>query len=1033
MKRKHRILSFIMTVVLCFSMMHIEAFAVGTVASGTCGEKLTWELSEEGTLTIEGSGAMFDWSEEWERPWSQYTNDIKKTILPEGITNIGECAFCTCVYLTDISIPDSITSIGTSAFAGSGLEDIKIPDSVTFIGDYAFAGTPLYSIVLPDRIKTIGEGLFNRSSISSVSIPDGVTSIGDYAFAFSYLSDITIPDSVTSIGANAFLLCDRLVNITIPDSVTSIGVCAFEQAAIESIEIPNSVTRIEEATFSSCQFLTSVKIPNSVTSIGVNAFHNCGSLITITIPDNVISIGDDAFSYCTSLESITIPDSVTSIGSGAFYDCNELTNIYYSGSEEDWNQISFGDDNEPLQVATVHFNSNGRGNELDFSKDVWNFKNYSDTHCYLEEEISDGYFKNPYIDNLKPSSRSMVLAKMEKGSEGGHCFGMCATVILQKLGLEDMTQWDYVDYIRQIGGLGVVRSRICFYQAVGHLLDYSLAVFNFSKYSPVERLEILADKADKVKSGGSPVLLAYELGDFYHAVVAYALEPYALERGPFISSTTGREYDHRILIYDPNSPEKSPEDIWDEDYCLLFNRGTDEWEIPAYNEYNISSFNGAQLRCATDDTTVFDAIDDVSQAATSELQTLVMAFCLKLYNKSTASFMIRKEGTDQYWLINTETNEITGTSELFSYRDIDSIDGSTDSGLTVVFPDDGTYTIEPASGEADKLNFSVFSADKYLAVESSSAKGATVSTNGSISLNDKSGDYKITIASDEAQQEGCYDTYAVSGSGEGDLTLSVTNEGVKIEGDNIQGAVVNASNAEDSAYTTITDTDQAEYSGKIDEFPSEAPVDPHTEHTYQTVTTKATLSENGSIITKCLVCGEVKSKSTIYRPKAFTLSRKSFIYNGKTRKPSVKIVDSNGKVISDSNYKITYSSGLKKVGKYSVKITFKGNYSGTKTLYYKIVPKGTTISKLTARSEGFTVRWRKQAAQTTGYQIRYSMKSSMANAKTVTVSKTGTVSKKVTKLKAKKKYYVQVRTYKTVNGVKYYSSWSAKKTVTTKN
>ncbi|MGN1420474.1 MAG: fibronectin type III domain-containing protein [Eubacterium sp.] len=115
-----------------------------------------------------------------------------------------------------------------------------------------------------------------------------------------------------------------------------------------------------------------------------------------------------------------------------------------------------------------------------------------------------------------------------------------------------------------------------------------------------------------------------------------------------------------------------------------------------------------------------------------------------------------------------------------------------------------------------------------------------------------------------------------------------------------------------------------------------------------------------------------------------------------------------------------------------MKITFKGNYSGTKTLYFTIKPKSTSISSLSAGSKKFTVKWKKQSTQTTGYQVQYSTSSKFKRAKTVTVSKNSTTSETISKLKSKKKYYVRVRTYKVVNGTKYYSSWSKVKSVKTK-
>lgn len=204
-------------------------------------------------------------------------------------------------------------------------------------------------------------------------------------------------------------------------------------------------------------------------------------------------------------------------------------------------------------------------------------------------------------------------------------------------------------------------------------------------------------------------------------------------------------------------------------------------------------------------------------------------------------------------------------------------------------------------------------------------------------------------------------------------------------------------------------------------------------HKNTVVTTKATTSKNGSKVTKCSVCGEKISSTTIYYSKTITLSSTKYTYDGKVKKPTVKVVDANGKTISASNYTVTYPSGLKNVGKYTVKITFKGNYSGTVSKTFTIVPKTTSISSLSAVSKGFTVKWKKQSTQTTGYQIQIATNSKFTSGvKSYTITKNSTLSKKITKLTAKKKYYVRIRTYKTVNGTKYYSSWSSAKSVTTK-
>lgn len=127
------------------------------------------------------------------------------------------------------------------------------------------------------------------------------------------------------------------------------------------------------------------------------------------------------------------------------------------------------------------------------------------------------------------------------------------------------------------------------------------------------------------------------------------------------------------------------------------------------------------------------------------------------------------------------------------------------------------------------------------------------------------------------------------------------------------------------------------------------------------------------------------------------LSKTSYTYDGKTKKPSVTVKDSKGNKINKKYYTISYSKGKKNVGKYTVTIKFKGKHSGKYTKTFTIKPKGTSISKLTAKEAGFTVKWKKQATQTTGYQIQYSTSSKFKDAKTVTISKNKTTSKSIYK------------------------------------
>ena len=278
-----RLISLLTVLALCFCLLPVTAAAA---ESGTCGENVTWTLSDKGVLTISGTGPMANYdSDSWDHgaPWYPLVEYIKTVVIKDGVTSIGDCAFYCCYSMTSVTIPDSVTSIGESAFDSClKLTTVDLPNSITSIGDFAF---------------------FSCGALKNVTIGSNITSIGDWAFAACMLLE-----SIYVSENNACYSSD------------SHGVL-FNKEKTELIQAPGA-------------YQGSYSIPDTVTSIGDVAFYWCIALTDVTIPSRVTYIDNFTFAHCFALTKIFFHGSAPYIGFDAFSDVTATA--YYPPDDPTW-------------------------------------------------------------------------------------------------------------------------------------------------------------------------------------------------------------------------------------------------------------------------------------------------------------------------------------------------------------------------------------------------------------------------------------------------------------------------------------------------------------------------------------------------------------------------------------------------------------------------------------------------------------------------------------------------------------------------
>ena len=358
---------------------------------------------------------------------SKYTGDI---VIPETVmyrdkvfkvTQITANAFKSC-NITSVSIPQSVTAIGSSAFSGcSSLSSIVIPEGVNELGSSAFSGcTKATSVSLPNSITSIGSYAFeNCSSITSIIIPEGVTLLQEATFkGCSSLTSVVLPKSLTEIGNNVFQNCSTLSSITLPQELKYISKYAFAGCgSLVSVNIQGTIEKINDYAFQDCSNLTSIFLPEGLKEIGNKAFANCSGMKTFTMPVSVKSILKDAFSGCTGLQKVIVKDiaswcriNFASFTSNPLYyakhlysdDDTEITELIITNKVSRIGDYAFynADNLSKIYILPNDYNTY----PIKISNDTFSNSCYTWTDLFVPEGKKDAYEGTNYWNKFKSIS-----------------------------------------------------------------------------------------------------------------------------------------------------------------------------------------------------------------------------------------------------------------------------------------------------------------------------------------------------------------------------------------------------------------------------------------------------------------------------------------------------------------------------------------------------------------------------------------------------------------------------------------------------
>lgn len=931
----------------------------------------------------------------------------------------------------------------------------------------------LTSITIPDSVNSIGSNAFSATGLTSVTIPDSVETIESGAFSgCSNLKSVILPKNITTLSADLFSGCEKLTDIEIPQNVTKIDTSAFNSCkGLKSITIPENVVEIGGAAFKYCTGLTCAVIPNCVKTIGSGAFSYCSGLISVSIPNSVEVIGDEAFKYCTALTGITIPSGVATIEEYAFYNCTKLSIINLPDSLSVIGRYAFS--------GTAYYN-----NELNWEDDVLYIGNHfilantdisgelvikpgtvtiADYACYGCSELSSVALNT--VSNIGEYSFYNCVGLSDVSIPDGvktvarYSFCDCK-------GLENIVISDSVTTIGEFAFYDCASlTEIVLGNNVADIEEFAFANCELLEkiYIPKSVKNIQADAFKKcwltdvyyagnedewkeiyiynVLNSNSSLINATMHYNYIPPCEVHSYDDGVITKYPDCVSAGIKTY--TCTVCNTTKTEEVPTDgkhYYVDGYCTGCGEKDPNYVMPSISvgERNINISKGgteyyATFTAETNGTLTFysNGYDDTyGYLYDNNMELLTQNDDGGEGNNFNISYKL-EAGKTYVLSCKFYSNSETGTISITVEFEKAHIHIPLSPVIENEFAPSCSY-----EGAYDEVVYCAICGEEL------SRETETVDA-----LGHDFGEWQITESEIPATCKEKGKTAVETRICSRDASHIETRGGEEIAMLEHTPAEAVKDNEVPSSCTAKGSYDEVVYCSVCGEELSRE--DKTTEKLAHTPASSvkenivpATYDKAGSYdsVVYCSVCCEElsRTKVTVAKLKKTSLAKATVsgiadkTYTGKSLTQSVTVKLGSKTLKNGTDYTATYKNN-KNVGKATVTITGVNAYSGTITKTFKINPKATTLSKVTEGKKSFTATWKKQATQTTGYQIQYSTdKNFKKGNKTVTVSKNSTTKTTVKKLTAKKKYYVRIRTYKTVSGTKYYSSWSKAKTVTTK-